>query len=141
MARIRTLLGVIAGTLAAAALAATPPQATLLALETTWLHAIQTRDVDTLQRILAEDFIDINYKGIVRTKADALAAPNVPPGSPAQTLSDEQVRTWGRTAVVTGRGTMVIAGTARHWRFTDVFVQRAAGHWQVVSSQETAEAD
>lgn len=125
---------------AAAAHVAASTQSQLLALEHTWMQAAQDRDLPVLRRILADDYIDINYKGVVRDKADALSAPNLKAQHYAQRLSDEKVRLYGETAIVTGRGILTKDGGVEvaAWRFTDVFVKRG-GAWLAVTSQETAE--
>ncbi|MGH8397685.1 MAG: nuclear transport factor 2 family protein [Gammaproteobacteria bacterium] len=126
---------------AAHAYAASSTQTQLLELEQTWLQAAQKRDIPVLQRILGGDYLDINYQGKLRNRADALLAPNLHMRHVTQTLSEEKVRVYSDTAVVTGRGTLSAGGHERAtWRFTDVFVKQA-GEWRAVSSQETAEAD
>lgn len=124
-----------------AANAAASTESKLLALEQTWLWAAQDRNIPVLDRILADDYIDINYKGIVRNKADALKAPNLKTKRYTQRLSDEKVRVYGDTAIVTGRGILTKPGGVQiaAWRFTDVFIKRG-GAWRVVSSQETVES-
>jgi hypothetical protein len=121
-----------------ASAAAPSAQAQLIRLEQTWLEAAEHHDVAALRRILSESYIDINYKGVVRHKADALRAPNVRARGYEQRLGEERVRLFGDTAIVTGRGELrnsrsQLLGV---WRFTDVFVRRGGG-WRVVSSQET----
>jgi len=113
--------------------------ARILRLEHTWLKASQERDLAVLKRVLARDYVDIDYQGMVRDRADMLAAPNVRRRNTTQQLRDERVRLFGDTAILTGRGEL--EDTARRhvvatWRFTDVFV-RQRGAWRAVSSQET----
>lgn len=112
----------------------------LLKLEQIWMQAAQSRDIPVLKRILSDDYVDINYQGKLRHKADALRAPNVQVRKPGQTLGEEVVRVYGNTAVVTGRGQMNVGEQRYVWRFTDVFVKRN-GQWRAVSSQETPESD
>ena len=104
------------------------------------MRAAQDRDIPVLGRILADDYIDIDYAGSVRDKRDALKTPNLKTHHYAQRLSDEKVRLYGNTAVVTGRGALTKTGGVEiaAWRFTDVFV-RSDGVWRAVSSQETLE--
>jgi len=120
----------------AAAPTASPAPASLLQLEQTWLRAAQTRNIAALQQILSDDYVDINYAGVLRSKADALRAPNVSSRKPTQTLSQERVRMYGSTAIVTGLGTLVAGSHRYEWRFTDVFLADH-GTWRAVSSQET----
>lgn len=125
---------------AAAAHAAASTESQLLALEQTWMQAARDRNVAVLSRILADGYIDIDYRGAVRDKADALKAPNLKTKQYVQKLSDEKVRLYGDAAIVTGRGVLTKTdGTeVAAWRFTDVFVKRG-GAWRAVSSQETVE--
>lgn len=120
--------------------AAATPASRLLALEQTWMKAARNRDIPVLRCILGDDYVDINYEGTVRDRADVLRAPNVRLKHYTQKLSDEKVRIYGNAAVVTGRGVLEDAGhvDVAAWRFTDVFVRRD-GTWKAVSSQETLE--
>jgi ketosteroid isomerase-like protein len=120
----------------ACAQAAAPAAAPLLQLEQTWLRAAQSRDIQALKQILSDDYVDINYAGILRGKSDALRAPNVTSRKTTQTLSQQKVRMYGSTAVVTGLGTLVAGSHRYQWRFTDVFIADR-GTWRAVSSQET----
>lgn len=114
-----------------------PAAASLLRLEQTWLRAAQSRDIGALKRILSDDYVDINYAGVLRDKADALRAPNVTSRKTTQTLSEEKARIYGSTAVVTGLGTLVAGSHRYQWRFSDVFIADHGGAWRAVSSQET----
>lgn len=116
--------------------AASPQSARLLQLEQSWLQAAQSRDIDALRRILSDDYVDINYAGVLRDKADALRSSNVTSRKSTQTLSEEKVRIYGSTAIVTGLGTLVTGSHTYQWRFTDVF-NAEHGTWRAVSSQET----
>ena len=100
------------------------------------MQAAQSRDVPALSRILSGDYLDINYQGMIRDKADALYAPNLRVKAYTQRLSQERVRVYGNTAIVTGRGLLTTGKRRYAWRFTDVFVKRD-GQWRAVSSQET----
>jgi ketosteroid isomerase-like protein len=126
--------------LLASTLAAAPSERQqILDLEHRWLDAAMTRDLPALREILADDFVDVSWRGEIRRKADLLRAPAVTVKS-SQVLSDLEVRFHGKTAIVTGVNTTTAADesfTARI-RFTDVFVKRN-GRWQAVSAQETPE--
>ena len=109
----------------------------LLDLEHRWLSAAMQRDLPTLRGILAEDFVDVSYKGTLRSKADHLQA-TLAPSKSKQTLDELKVRFYGDTGIVTGLNVVVTAdgSTTYRIRFTDVFVKRG-GRWQAVSAQET----
>lgn len=106
-------------------------------LEHQWLNAAQSHDRATLDRILADDFVDVSSNGAFRSKADALAGGNAPPGA-TQTLHELRVRVYGDCAIA--NGVNVVHSDIQGWTvevpFTDVFARRA-GRWQAVSAQET----
>ena len=109
----------------------------VLKLEHTWVRAISEHDSAFVERLLADNFIDMSWQGRLRSKADMLE--NLKRPKPAtQVLSDLKVRVFGETAIVTGLNTMT--GRDNAWqarlRFTDVFVGHA-DQWHAVSSQET----
>jgi hypothetical protein len=45
---------------------------TVLRIEHEWLRALVQRDRATLDRILADDFVDSNWKGVLSTKKQVL---------------------------------------------------------------------
>jgi ketosteroid isomerase-like protein len=122
------------------ALGETPADTQLISLEQTWMTAAQHRDIRVLDNILSDDYIDINYKGMLRDKADALRAANLKLSQYTQKLSQQKVRFYGNTAIVTGHGELLGSDHSSYaaWRFTDVFVKQD-GVWRAVSSQETVE--
>lgn len=125
--------------------------ASVMTVEHEWLDALQRADVDTLDRILAAEFIDNYYLGQAVTRAEYLAYfahRDVPPPAVWQQFEDTKVRfiAKGDVAIVTGVVVTQSAGkssasspsdkSAIHSRFTDVFVWRDS-RWQAVASQET----
>jgi hypothetical protein len=107
-------------------------------LERRWVAALAPGgDRSALDDILADDYVDIDWRGRVRHKADLIHATGSP-GNTTQQVSALDVRVWGDSAVATGVNT--VHSTAKGWTaevaFTDVFV-RVDGHWRAVSSQET----
>jgi ketosteroid isomerase-like protein len=118
------------------AAAATGDEQRLLTLEQRWLAAGVQRDIPALKEILADDFVDVTYKGTLRDKADHLQT-SLAPDKSKQTLQELKVRLYGDTGIVNGVDVDVTPdGTTYRIRFTDVFVRRA-GRWQAVSAQET----
>jgi ketosteroid isomerase-like protein len=111
--------------------------ATIARLEQRWVAAVSPGgDRRTLDDILAHDYMDTDWQGRTRDKADLLkaaAAKDV-----AEHVTGMQVRVWGDTAVTTGINHM--HSSTKGWSvdiaFTDVF-SRINGHWRAVSSQET----
>lgn len=117
--------------------AADNDEATLKALEQTWITAIVNTDRITMDKLLDDSFVETSPNGQRRSKSDLLLAPPPPPSS-SQVLMDMDVRLNGETAIVTGTNHFKPSPTTQpvDYSFTDVFVRRADG-WRVVSSQMT----
>lgn len=111
--------------------------AELLQLESVWNTAHRTGDVDALDRLWAGD-LEVDVPGMApMTKADSLAFARTGRMRFARyESSDVKVRTYGDSAVVTGRlqRTRTVDGRERadDWRFTKVYT-RQAGICRVVS--------
>jgi ketosteroid isomerase-like protein len=116
----------------------------LIQIERDWAAAGLRHDTTTIARILADEFMGIDGRAVMSTKADEIAEARGPePGAaPAARaiLSDEfsegRVRVYGETAVVTGVSSERISANGREttvqYRRTTVYVRRA-GRWQCVS--------
>ena len=113
---------------------------TLIQMEQDWSQADIKKDATTLNRILAGDWIGIDFEGTVLNKAQALTGISSNSGSLESTvLRDIKVRVYGNTAVVTGTDTErgeYHGKDSGKYLWTDVFVRRN-GRWQAVSSQST----
>jgi len=112
----------------------------LMQMERDWTEAGLKKDVATLDKILADDWVGEGFTGAT-TKAQALA--DLKSGDSKQdsvTLGEMKVRVFGNTAVVTGtddeKSSYKGKDTSGHWIWTDVFVKRQ-GRWQAVASQST----
>ncbi|WP_144112107.1 nuclear transport factor 2 family protein [Paraburkholderia sp. BCC1886] len=112
-------------------------EATLKAMEQTWITAVSTTDRVTLEKLLDDAFIETSANGQRRSKSDLLLASPPQPGS-SQTLADLNVRLTGDTAIVTGINRFKPNPGAQpvDYSFTDVFIRRAEG-WRILSSQMT----
>jgi metallo-beta-lactamase class B len=129
----------------------------LMNVEHKWLAALGRRDVKTLSRILATEFIDSDWQGDAITRTEFLAYFARPLAHPqpasSQRFEDTKVRFLanGDVAIVTGvvvteraassdTGSSAAGSTGansmRRSRFTDVFVWRDA-RWQAITGQET----
>jgi ketosteroid isomerase-like protein len=98
--------------------------------------------MDTLDRLMADEYILTDPLGSVRSKAESLAAIERNDVHFESSRSDNvDVRINGDTAVVTGRSTF--RGRYKGWsmagqyQYTDVLVRRR-GSWQAVGSHITA---
>ncbi|HET6959665.1 MAG TPA: nuclear transport factor 2 family protein [Vicinamibacterales bacterium] len=100
------------------------------------------RDRDTIERLVAPDWIVTHVAGQRLTRSDVLrdmlesSATRIE----SMTVDDVDVRLFGDTAVVTGRtharGVQTGAAFDVTLRFTDVFVRRS-DEWQAVASHAT----
>lgn len=112
---------------------------TVAALDTEYQAAVKNNDAETLDRILADDFVLITGLGKTYNKADLLAeARSSRMEYERQEDSEQKVRVWGDTAVVTallwakGRE----AGEPFEYKlwFSDTYVRTSAG-WRYVLAQ------
>jgi len=113
-------------------------------LERDWSAAFLRHDLATIDRILADDYMGTDGRGIVTNKAQELEEARAPrPGDPLppfvileETVTDLKVRTYGDTAVVNGRVIEKIrtkeGETEIQYRRTTVWVNRR-GRWRCVS--------
>ncbi|MGE5243029.1 MAG: nuclear transport factor 2 family protein [Betaproteobacteria bacterium] len=130
----------IAGLLAAPSVTHPPEardRAALRALEREWL--IGEHDRQTLDRVLAEDFMHPVAAGVFLTKGQHIkwAVAHPLPADRRQRFEQLKIRLYGDTGVVTGVVLSVDAvGHEDRTVFTDVFVRRH-GRWQAVNAQET----
>src|SRR5215217_8381598 len=111
-------------------------------MEWEWGVAFERKDLATLDRLMADEYILTDPLGNVRSKAESLAAIETNQINFESTESDDvKVRINGDTAVVTGRSTF--RGRYKGWsmagryQYTDVLVKRR-GAWKAVGSHITA---
>lgn len=114
---------------------------TLINTEKAWNEALLANDLATVNRIVADDWVGIDFKGAMTSKEETLA--QLKSGESRNEyveLGDMNVRVYGDTAVVMGTDTekSVYQGenTSGRYAFTDVFVKKD-GRWQAVASQST----
>ena len=116
----------------------------LTQLEKDWSAAVLKHDTATIDRILADDYVGIDGRGIITTKAQEIeeAKPLKAgvPGPPFMVLSemvtDMRVRSYGDFAIVNGRVIEKIDRNGREtkiqYRRTTVWAKRD-DRWQCVS--------
>jgi ketosteroid isomerase-like protein len=114
-------------------------KSTVAALDTEYQAAVKHNDAATMQRILADDFVLVTGKGKAFGKADLLAEARAATNQyEHQEDSEQTVRLWGDTAVVTallwvkGRNKSD-AFDYKLW-FSDVYV-RTPGGWRYAFGQ------
>jgi ketosteroid isomerase-like protein len=135
---------IIALTLTVVALAATriPAEdsaAIVAALDTEYQAAVKRNDAAAMDRILADDFVLVTGRGDAFTKADLLRdARNMTSIYEHQEDTQQKVRVWGDTAVVTARlwlkGTREGQPFDRTLWFSDTYVRTRSG-WRYVFGQ------
>jgi ketosteroid isomerase-like protein len=130
-------------TLFAPAKTTKPVEQILIQLEHDWSDADVKKDVSALNRILADDWIGIDFEGTVMTKPEVLrqvSARNDETATESTVLGEMKVRIFGNMALVTGKETEKSRykgeDSSGEYIWTDFFVLRN-GRWQAVSSQST----
>ena len=113
----------------------------ILALESVWNRAEQSKDIGALAHIFAANMIYVDYDGTIRTREQFLEYIKNDVSAPDQLVTEDQiVHSYKDCAVVTGvfRGKWSKAGkpAALRGRFTDTWV-KMNDQWQVVASQAT----
>ena len=119
----------------------TDDKKTVAALDTEYQAAVKRNDAATMDRILAEDFILVTGRGKIYSKADLLRdARNGLDQYEHQEDTDQTVRIWGDTAVVTAK--LWEKGTEKGepfdytvW-FSDTYVRTPSG-WRYVFGQSS----
>jgi ketosteroid isomerase-like protein len=118
---------------------ATDDAKTVAALDTEYQAAVKNNDAATMDRILADDFVVVLGSGKTYRKADLLQMARARRIQyEHQEDSDQTVRVWGDTAVVTAK--LWTKGIDQgkpfdfHVWFSDTYVRTAAG-WRYVHGQ------
>jgi uncharacterized protein (TIGR02246 family) len=114
---------------------------TLMQLERDWSQASLKKDIDALNRIMADDWVNIDFQGRTLTKTQTIASlKSGLPATQAAGLGEMKVRVFGDSAIVTGSDTGKSTSKGKEviekYLWTDVFVRRN-GRWQAVASQST----
>ena len=113
----------------------------VMQMEREWTEAPMHHDATPLERIVADDWVGINWDGKTYTKAQIIG--DIKSGAfrmDSVTLDPIKVRVFGDTAVATGGDTEKSQyqgkDSSGHYVWTDVYLKRN-GHWQAVASQST----
>lgn len=114
-------------------------QKTVAALDTQYQAAVKANDAVTMDRILADDFVLVIGSGKAFTKSDLLQqARNKEVQYEHQEDTEQTVRVWGDTAVVTAKlwlkGTQGGKPFDRTLWFSDTYVRTPTG-WRYVFGQ------
>ncbi len=116
-------------------------QQTLIQLEQEWNRALLAKDYQTVDKIMADDWTGIDFRGMAVTKAETMAElKSGESGNESVELGEMTVKVYGNTAVVIGsdaeKSTYQGKDSSGQYAWMDVFV-RMAGRWQAVASQST----
>lgn len=114
---------------------------TLIQMEQEWNRALMAKDIKTVDRIMADDWTGIDFRGVTMTKAESIEElKSGESGNESVELGDMTVKVFGNTAVVVGsdteKSTYHGQDSSGRYAWMDVFVKRA-GRWQAVASQST----
>lgn len=111
------------------------------ALDTEYQAAVARNDADTMDRILADDFILVLGNGTVHTKEELIKearAKSIQYEQQVEVDNSQKVRVWGDTAVVTAKlwvkGTNGGQSFDRKLWFSDTYVRTKNG-WKYVFGQ------
>jgi uncharacterized protein (TIGR02246 family) len=114
---------------------------TVAALDTKYQAAVKSNDAATMDQILADDFVLVNGRGKVSTKADLIESARkkeVTYERQDEESGTQKVRVWGDTAVVTALLWIkaVQAGKPIDYKlwFSDTYVRTPAG-WRYIFGQ------
>lgn len=136
----KILIGTLAATASVAANADTQSdQKAVSALDTEYQAAVKNNDATTMDRILGEGFVVVTGTGKIYSRADLLKmARTKEVNYEHQEDSNQTVRVWGDTAVVTaelwGKGTDKGKPFDWHVWFSDTYVRTPSG-WRYVHGQ------
>jgi ketosteroid isomerase-like protein len=135
---MKAIISIVAASLAFAAvnvpaIASESDEATLLALEQTWIDAGRNKDFKTLDALIDDSFVADTPTG-KESKQDSMRPQE---STPSQTLRNMTVKVDGDTATVSGENAVTQAnGHIYTLSFVDTFARRD-GKWRVVHSYVT----
>jgi ketosteroid isomerase-like protein len=111
----------------------------LMQMERDWSAAYLSHDTAVVARILADDYLGTDGRGVMTDKAQEIEDARAADANRkvlSEFIDDMKVRLYGDTAIVNGRTTEKLEINGKEliiqYRRTDVFVKRN-GRWQCVS--------
>ena len=105
--------------------------------ERQWAESVATGDTSAIERILADDFVGVDPKGVLYTKQQMVdETHNAPKYFVSNRLNDVKVRFYGDIAIAQGSETWE-RRTGERGRFvwTDTWIRRK-GSWQIVAAED-----
>ena len=141
MISVLTILLLLAGVFSAQADSPKTDAETVAALDTEYQAAVAKNDADTMDRILADDFVLVLGNGTVYTKEDLLKSArekSIQYEQQVEVDNSQKVRVWGDTAVITAKlwvkGVKGDQSFDRKLWFSDTYVRTKNG-WKYVFGQ------
>jgi len=110
----------------------------VLALEKVWNHAVEQKDTNALEMLLANTMVSVDIDGSVQSKSEFLASIKDPQYQPSQAVTEQtSVQVYRNAAVVTGifrvKGTDKGKAFVHRERFVDTWIKTDNG-WQCVAT-------
>jgi|ERR1043166_4061886 ketosteroid isomerase-like protein len=109
----------------------------ILESERQWAESVATGNPSAIERILADDFVGVDPKGVLYNKRQMVAdTRNAPKNYVSNRLNDVKIRFYGNTAIAQG-SEMWEKRSGERGRFvwTDTWLQRN-GRWQIVAAED-----
>jgi ketosteroid isomerase-like protein len=109
----------------------------ILESERQWAESVATGDTSAIERILADDFVGVDPKGIQYNKQQMIAETrDAPKVFVSNRLNDVKVRFFRDTAIAQGSETWEKhSGERGRFVWTDTWLQRD-GRWQIVAAED-----
>ena len=113
----------------------------IMALENAWNHALESKDSNAVNMILANTFVSVDVYGSIASRSDYLASIKSADYQPSQAVTEQSnVQVYGNAAVVVGiyreKGTEKGKPYVHRERFVDTWI-KTNGTWQCVASTGT----
>jgi ketosteroid isomerase-like protein len=110
----------------------------VLALEKVWNRALEEKDTNALDMLLANTLVSVDIDGSVQNKSEFLASIKAPDYLPSQAVTEQSsIQVYGDAAVVIGifrvKGTDKGKPYSHRERFVDTWV-KTNGAWQCVAT-------
>jgi ketosteroid isomerase-like protein len=109
----------------------------ILESEPQWAESVATGDTSAIERMLADDFVGVDPKGVLYNKQQMVAdTRNAPKYYVSNRLNDVKVRFYGDTAIAQGSETWEKRNGERgRFVWTDTWIRRN-GRWQIVAAED-----
>jgi len=108
------------------------------ALEIAWNHALEAKDANALNMLLANSMVSVDIDGSIMSKGEFLASIKAPDYQPSQAVTEQStVQMYGDAAVVVGvfrvKGMDKGKAYVHRERFVDTWI-KINGTWQCVAT-------